>query len=188
MRRGRSGRQHLSPTIHSERLELVPMSAPFLAALVRRDFDTAGREIGAQVPAWLADELAGALAIWLARWASDPSAAEWMARAMVLAEAGGRRVVGSVGFHGPPDREGRLEVGYSVDPPYRRKGFAREAVTAMFDWAHEHHGATRFVASISPTNEPSLALARQLGFAKVGEQMDDVDGLEFIFETTWPRP
>jgi ribosomal-protein-alanine N-acetyltransferase len=163
------------------------MSAPFLAALVRRDFAAAGHEIGAQVPAWLADELAGALAIWLARWASDPSAAEWMARAMVLPMADGRRVVGSVGFHGPPDDQGRLEVGYSVDPPYRRKGFAREAVTAMFDWAHEQHGVTRFVASISPTNEPSLALARQFGFVKVGEQMDDVDGLEFIFETTWPR-
>lgn len=163
------------------------MSAPFLEALSRRDLAAAGRALDAHVPEWLADELAAALAVWLTRWANDPSAEQWMARAMVLSAAGGRRVVGSVGFHGPPDAQGRLEVGYSVDPPYRRKGFAREAVQALFDWAYLSHGITRFLASISPDNEPSLALAAGFGFRKIGEQMDDVDGLEYVFETTWPR-
>ncbi len=163
------------------------MTAPFLDALVRRDFAAAGQELDAYVPAWLADELGGAMAIWLGRWARDPSAAEWMARAMVLQEGAGRRVVGSVGFHGPPDAERRLEVGYSVDPPYRRRGYTRESVIVMFDWAHTRHGISRFVASISAGNEPSLALVRQFGFEKVGEQMDDVDGLEYVFEAPWPR-
>jgi ribosomal-protein-alanine N-acetyltransferase len=164
------------------------MTAPFLDALVRGDFAAAGQQIDAYVPPWLAAELGGAMAIWLDRWARDPSAAEWMARSMVLSERGRRRVVGSVGFHGPPGARGTLEVGYSVDPPYRRQGYARESVIALFDWAHERRGIGRFVASISPDNEPSLALARQLGFQKVGEHTDEVDGLEYVFETTWPRP
>ena len=176
------------PPIATPRLELVVMTAPFLEALVQHDFAAAGRQIDAYVPTSLADELGGAMSLWLDRWARDPSAGEWMARSMVLSEGGRRRVVGSVGFHGSPDAEGRLEVGYSVDPPYRRRGFAREAVRAIFDWAHEHRGTTRFVASISPINEPSLALARQFGFHQVGEQMDEVDGLECVFETTWPQP
>ena len=81
-------------------------------------------------------------------------------------------MVGSIGFHGPPDKKNRLEVGYSVDPPYRRRGYASESVKALFDWANREHGIETFVASISPDNEASLRLASGFGFVQVGEQMD----------------
>ena len=107
---------------------------------------------------------------------------------MVLThEDGSREVIGSIGFHGPPDAEGRVEVGYRVEPQYRRQGYASEAVRALFDWANATHGITRFIASISPDNEPSLHLSQQFGFEQVGQQMDEIDGLEHVFETTWPR-
>ena len=38
------------------------------------------------------------------------------------------------------------------------------------------------VASVSPRNAASLALVRSLGFRQVGEQIDEVDGLELVFE------
>ena len=102
---------------------------------------------------------------------------------MVLVDHDGtRRVVGSIGFHGPPDEQGRLEIGYSVDPRYRRQGFAREAVRAMFDWAHR---STASVAS-SPRSRPTTSRrsgCREFGFAQIGEQMDEIDGLEYVFET-----
>jgi RimJ/RimL family protein N-acetyltransferase len=37
-------------------------------------------------------------------------------------------------------------------------------------------------ASISPDNVASLALIRSLGFEQRGEQWDEIDGLELIFE------
>jgi len=173
--------------IQTPRLELVSMSVPFMEALAAHDLDTAATEIGATVPAWVADELENFLRFRLSQLRLDPTIRVWLGRAMILAEAdGSRRMVGSIGFHGPPDALGRLEVGYSVDPPYRRRGYARESVQALFDWAHQEHGITRFVASISPDNEPSLRLAAGYGFHKIGEQMDDIDGLEYIFETSWP--
>ena len=159
-----------------------------METLARKDVEEASREIGASVPLWLADELQHFLQFRLAQLSVDPSIRTWLGRAMVRTdEAGDRQVVGSLGFHGAPDSEGRLEVGYSVDPPHRRQGYAREAIHALFDWAYRTHGITRFVASISPTNEASLNLAGQFGFTQVGEQMDDIDGLEYVFETTWPR-
>jgi RimJ/RimL family protein N-acetyltransferase len=173
-------------SIKTPRLELVLMSVPFMEALARRDLDTASSEIGATVPAWMADELEGFLKFRLAQLSVDPSIHGWLGRAMVIDEEGSRRVVGSIGFHGPPDRQGRLEVGYSVDPPYRRRGYARESIKALFDWAHSEHGIETFVASISPDNEPSLRLARSFGFVQVGEQVDEIDGLEYVFEASWP--
>jgi [ribosomal protein S5]-alanine N-acetyltransferase len=175
--------------IRTPRLSLVSMSVPFMQALARGDLLAGSREIGASVPAWLAGQLEHFLQFRLAQLAVDPTIRPWLGRAIVLDdEHGDRHVIGSVGFHGPPDNERRLEIGYSIDPPYRRQGFAREAVRAMFDWARAIHGVNRFVASVSPDNEASLNLIEQFGFEKVGEQIDDVDGLEYVFETTWPKP
>lgn len=163
------------------------MSVPFMEALAEHRLTDASKEIGATVPAWVADELENFLNFRLGQLRVDPTIRVWLGRAMVLTEAdGSRRVVGSIGFHGPPDAMGRLEVGYSVDPPFRRRGYARESVKALFDWAHATHGIKRFVASISPDNEPSLRLAAGYGFRRVGEQIDEIDGLEYIFETDWP--
>ena len=176
-------------TIQTPHLELVSMSVPFMEALAAHDLDSAAKEIGATVPAWVADELENFLKYRLGQLRVDPTIRVWLGRAMVLTEdSGTRRVVGSIGFHGPPDAQGRLEVGYSVDPPYRRRGYASESVKALFDWAHATHGITRFIASISPDNDPSLRLTAAYGFLKVGEQIDDIDGLEYIYETDWPRP
>lgn len=175
------------PPIRSERLELVSMSVPFMEALVAGDLARAGDEVGAIVPAWLPGQLEHFLQYRLAQLAIDPSVRPWLGRAMVLTdELGVRRVVGSIGFHGPPDEEGRLEVGYSVDPDFRRRGFAREAIQSMFDWAASTHGIHRFIASISPANEPSLRLAAVFAFVQTGSHIDDVDGLEYVFETAWP--
>jgi L-amino acid N-acyltransferase YncA len=41
-------------------------------------------------------------------------------------------------------------------------------------------------AVMSPDNEPSLRLAQTFGFKQVGEQIDEIDGLELVFEKTWP--
>ena len=176
-------------TITTPRLELVSMSVPFMEALAAKNLPVASAEIGATVPAWVADELENFLRYRLGQLRLDPSIRVWLGRAMVLTDDdGSRRVVGSIGFHGPPDDQGRLEVGYSVDPPFRRRGYASESVRALFDWAHREHGISRFIASISPDNDASLKLTAAYGFHQVGEQMDEIDGLEYVFETDWPRP
>ena len=164
------------------------MTATEMRALQAKDIEAASREAGAEVPAGLADDLEDFLRYRLAQVDADPSIRQWLGRLMVLTdEAGERRVIGTLGFHGPPDDLGRLEVGYRVEPSYRRQGYAREAIQALFDWAASAHGIHRFVASISPTNEPSLQLAAGFGFVQTGSHIDDIDGLELEFETDWPQ-
>ena len=175
------------PAIATARLELVSMPLEFMEALLAGDTTAASLSIGAAVPVNLRDHLEDFLRYRLAQVRADPSVRRWLGRAMVLADDDGtRRVIGTIGFHGPPDERGRLEIGYSVQERFRRQGFAREAVRAMLDWAATEHGIRRFIASISPTNEPSLSLTRGFGFVQTGEQMDEIDGLELVFEADWP--
>ena len=96
-------------------------------------------------------------------------------------------MVGQIGFHAPPGSPdlqaiapGGIEYGYRIYPPYRGRGYAKEAARGLMAWAVEQ-GVTSFVVSIRPNNAPSQAIARSLGFVKVGEQIDEVDGLEEVF-------
>lgn len=177
------------PTIHTPRLELVHMSIRSMRALLARDLATAEREIGAAIPDAFPEHLDDFFRYRLAQLDVDATILPWLGRVMVLTDEGGtRRVIGSIGFHGAPDAAGRLEVGYRIEPEFRRLGYTREAVRAMFDWAATEHGIHRFIASIRPDNEASLGLAHGFGFVQTGTQIDDVDGLELVMEATWPPP
>ena len=175
------------PPIATPRFELVSMSLPFMRLLVARDLPGAEAEIGATVPESFPDDLDNFLQYRIADLTEDPAAQPWLGRAIVLTDADGtRRSIGSVGFHAPPDAEGRVEVGYKVQPEYRRQGVATEVVRAMFDWAHAQ-GVDRFRASVSPDNVGSLAIIRGFGFQQVGVQIDDIDGEELVFHLDgWP--
>jgi [ribosomal protein S5]-alanine N-acetyltransferase len=175
------------PPIRTPRFELVSMSMDFMRALVARDLPVAEAEIGAIVPADFPDTLDNFLQFRIADLTADPAAQPWLGRAVVLTEADGtRRIIGSVGFHSPPEPDGRVEIGYRVEPPYRRQGIATEIARAMFDWAHEQ-GIDRFRAAVQPGNVGSLAVIDSFGFRRVGVQIDDIDGEELIFELDgWP--
>ncbi|MDX6265171.1 MAG: hypothetical protein QOH84_6859, partial [Kribbellaceae bacterium] len=89
---------------------------------------------------------------------------------------------GHGGYHGPPDENGMVEVGYTVDAQYRRQGYAKAILTALIERAAAEPGVTTVRASISPTNAASLATIAGFGFLEAGEQWDEEDGLELLFE------
>ena len=91
-------------------------------------------------------------------------------------------VVGNTGFHGPPDDAGMVEIGYTVYAAYRRQGIARAVLGELVAEARASPAARVVRLSVSPDNEASLGLTRSAGFVQAGEQMDDEDGLELVFE------
>jgi RimJ/RimL family protein N-acetyltransferase len=160
-------------------IELVPLSVATMTALVAGDLDTARKESGAELTAYFLE------AAWLWRIRLDqveqtPDALDWIARAAVDARTG--RVVGHVGFHGPPDYRGMVEVAYDVEPSLRRRGYATAMLRTALTWAAADPSVHHVRASISPENEASLATLRPFGFRHVGEQWDEEDGLELLFE------
>ena len=75
-----------------------------------------------------------------------------------------------------------VELGYAIDPDHRRRGYARAALAAMVDRARAEPAVRVLRATVSPTNAASLALIHEHPFLEVGEQWDDEDGLEIIYE------
>ncbi|WUJ74555.1 GNAT family N-acetyltransferase [Kribbella soli] len=160
-------------------VRFVEMTSTALSALLADDCPAAQTELGFP----LGDEFLTDRAKWL--WqcrldqlTRDPSTFGWLVK---LAVADGI-VVGYAGFHGPPDEAGMVEIGYTVDPPYRRQGFAKAIVNALLERAAAEPAVRTVRATISPTNQASLATIAGFGFIENGEQWDEEDGLELIFE------
>lgn len=90
--------------------------------------------------------------------------------------------VGVAGFHGAPDTAGTVEIGYRVDPAWRRRGYAKRSIEILLAAARSHPDVETVRASVRPDNTPSIALVTIYGFTPVGEQWDEEDGLETIYE------
>jgi [ribosomal protein S5]-alanine N-acetyltransferase len=166
-------------------VRFVELSSAAMTALLDGSLAQASREAGvALTPYFLTDD---ALRLWrrrVSQIAADPGSARWVARAVVAEPEG--VVVGHAGFHGPPDETGMVEVAYSVDPAYRRRGYARAMLRALLRRAAAEPGVSTVRATISPGNAASLATIAGFGFAEAGEQWDEEDGRELIFEVAVP--
>lgn len=169
------------------RVRLVAMSEPVLAALAEGDTETASALMGVE----LGEHFATEEMRWLCRYRlgqiqAVPDRAGWLTSVVVDADHGW--AVGHAGFHGPPDERRMVEIGYSVVPEMRRRGYARACVVELLRRADAEPEVAVVRASIRPDNSASLATIAGFGFEHVGEQWDDIDGLEFIHERPSPRP
>ena len=171
--------------IRSERLDLPLLSLAQLERLAAGDASTVGAELGATFSAEWVDDVRGLAARRAQQLRQQPDDGPWLLRPILLRSANGvspGTALGYLNFHGAPDEHGMVEIGYMLLPETRAQGYAIEAVRAAFDWATRVHGIRRFRASVSPDNERSLNLVSKLGFRQTGDQWDDEDGLELVFE------
>ncbi|MHB1907119.1 MAG: GNAT family N-acetyltransferase [Acidimicrobiales bacterium] len=95
--------------------------------------------------------------------AADPRFGVW-----VVIEVAARTLIGDVGFHGPPDAHGSLEIGYALAPEWRGRGYATEAVGLLCAWAEAREGVTGLTARTDPDNAASARVLERVGFVAIG--------------------
>ena len=159
------------------------MTPEFLEAILDGDRDRAAEVLDVELP----EEVVGGgmrrfFELRLRQMREDSRFLEWCTHAVVLEG----RMIGHAGYHGPPGVNAKqnldaVEIGYTIEAPYRGNGYATAAATELLRLAEER-GISHFIACTQPDNEPSLAIIRRLGFTQTGEAMDEEDGLELVFE------
>lgn len=163
---------HPDPATSGIRLDLIPSEV--LQALARGETDAIGS------PYLAGPACAGLWRVRSQQILATPADHPWVTRLIVDPYV--TEPVGVAGFHGAPDERGMVEVGYRVDPDWRRRGYARGALEILISEAQRHPDVKLVRATISPDNAPSIALVTAYGFVADGEQWDDEDGLEIIYE------
>lgn len=111
---------------------------------------------------------------------ADPICNKWFVRFIVLTKT--QEVIGSTSFHGAPNSEGMIEIGLGIENEFQNNGFAKETLSAMWNWAIDEPGVKSFRYTVSPDNLPSIKVIESLGFPFIGTQIDEEDGPESIYE------
>jgi [ribosomal protein S5]-alanine N-acetyltransferase len=153
----------------TDRLELKPLPRQAAAALPE-DREAACRALGSPLSAeWPDTNLFGVLRRHAEKSVDAECFGVW-----VIIERCSRNVVGDIGFRGPPDDAGTIEVGYSVIPSRRGRGYAAEAASALVEWAQSQPGVHVIVAGCDPDNLPSIYTLERVGFRRTSEARGEI--------------
>jgi [ribosomal protein S5]-alanine N-acetyltransferase len=159
-------------------VRLVPLPEESLAALLDENLAAAGAPVGLQIPAAFLSE-SWLWELRLEDMRTTPVHTPWLVRAVVV--DGTDEVVGHAGFHGAPGDDGIATVSYAILPEQRGKRYAKAALAGLIEFAAAN-GAEVVRATIDPENASSLGVIRDFGFEQVGDQWDEEDGRELIFD------
>jgi RimJ/RimL family protein N-acetyltransferase len=110
----------------------------------------------------------------------NPDVNKWFVRFIVQTES--REIIGSTSFHSAPDASGMIEIGLGIEDAFQNQGFAKEALTGMWLWACEFPEVKTLRYTVSPDNLASIKVIEYFGFKFMGQQMDEIDGPEDIYE------
>ena len=169
-------------TIRTDRLEIFPLSADAIDALLQADDRRLRSLTGAAFPLPVAPPpyMAESLPVVRDRLRSGDRQAEWWNWLIVRHD--NREVVGSVAFGGTPDAGGAVLIGYAMYPGREGKGYATEAVRAMVDWAFAQPGV-KVVRALAPVwNTPAVHVAEKVGMRPVASDEDDEIGEVLVYE------
>jgi RimJ/RimL family protein N-acetyltransferase len=154
--------------VQTARLRLIPGTTDMVKAAIDDHIRLAGL-LGASIPgAWPGHDLREVLPQFHQRMVEDAAFENWVVWFWVLRrETGGDILVGDGGFMGLPDDDGRVEIGYSILPDYRRRGYAREGVEGLLKVAFGIRGIDTVMAETEKSNAASIRLLEKLGFARM---------------------
>lgn len=94
----------------------------------------------------------------------------------------GQLVIGGLGFHGAPDEDGHVTIGYGLVPSVQGKGYASEALRALLRFARER-GVARVHADTGLDN-----IASQRVMAAAGMRLVRQDALLMHYRVDWDGP
>ncbi|HEY6212017.1 MAG TPA: GNAT family protein [Vicinamibacterales bacterium] len=104
---------------------------------------------------------------WLQK---HPADAEWGFYYFLERAPDGARslLVGAGGFKGEPNQDGIVELGYSIVPERRRRGYATEATRGLLGFAFASPLVKTVIAQTLPSLVGSIGVLEKAGFRFVG--------------------
>jgi RimJ/RimL family protein N-acetyltransferase len=83
-----------------------------------------------------------------------------------------RAAIGTIGFHGPPDRRGQVTIGYGLVPHSWGNGYATEAVHALIELCRAHPAVRSLAADTGHDNHASQRVLLKSGFRLVRQDRE----------------
>lgn len=154
----------------TERLRLVPCSVEMLKSIIDDTIDLT-ELIGVQVPeGWPAKELKDVTPYFIKVLSESADMAGRLC--WFITEKKQNIIIGSIGFKAKPDKSGVVEIGFGIDPSFKQKGYATEAVKGLIDWAFSQNDIQKVIAECNLDNKASIKVLEKAGMQKTGVEKD----------------
>ncbi|MDD2195550.1 MAG: GNAT family N-acetyltransferase [Bacteroidales bacterium] len=82
-------------------------------------------------------------------------------------------IIGQFIFNGIPNRDGEVEIFFSIEKPFRQNGYATEVVQAIMDWASQEESFKTLLVEADLNNKAAMASLKRVGFKRAGHPDDD---------------
>ena len=90
----------------------------------------------------------------------------------IMVEKSIKAIIGGVCFHGEPNKNGEVEIGYGTDDDYQNKGYMTEAIFGLIQWATDNERIHSIKAETDKTNIASILVLEKNNF-ELTEQNDN---------------
>ena len=151
-------------TLETSHLTLIPFSLQ-MKKVVLNDKGKLAEIIDARVPEhWQGPDLAEALPFFIKEMENNPPGLIWDG---IIVHKADRVVIGDMGFMGGPDAAGRVEIGYSIGPEYRNRGYATEMALALIRWAFQQKDIRVVTATCLDNNIGSIKVLKKIGMHRL---------------------
>ena len=126
--------------------------------------------IGVRIPDnWPEPDFSNALPFFMEQMEQDTSGNVWDG---IIAHKADAVVIGDMGFKGGPDETRSVEIGYSIIPVYRNRGYATEMAQSLIAWVFQQSYIHAVIAECLHDNIGSIKVLEKLGMRRVALHND----------------
>jgi [ribosomal protein S5]-alanine N-acetyltransferase len=109
--------------LETQRFKLLPFTVDLKKVTLAERAGLA-EMLGVAIPdAWPGADMLEALPFFIESMEKDPLGLVWDG---IIIHKADQIAIGCIGFHGPPDEAGRVEIGYNIIPAYEGQGYVTE--------------------------------------------------------------
>jgi RimJ/RimL family protein N-acetyltransferase len=167
--------RHWSEELQTERLELFALTSAALYAYLH-SIDVLEADMGRRLSRGILTPIVHRAIQMKLKKMKDAPPQEWAWYTywlVVIRET--QFGAGLMGFKGPPDDQGRVEIGYGIDPETRGVGYTTEAAAVLIEWAFQHPECQEILAPETRKDNPaSHRVLAKLGMQAYTETHDTI--------------
>jgi len=105
---------------------------------------------------------------------SDPHKEALFYTLWIVIEKNEKSIIGGICFHGEPDENGEVEIGYGIDDDFQNSGYMTETIAGLICWAKTFKGIRVIKAETETTNRASVRVLEKNGFELVEQNGNSV--------------
>jgi ribosomal-protein-alanine N-acetyltransferase len=150
--------------LETQRLKLLPFTLELKKATLS-ERARLPEMLGVAIPDdWPGADMLEALPFFIEIMQQDPLGLVWDG---IIIHKADQTAIGCMGFHGPPDQAGRVEIGYNIIPAYEGRGYATEMARRVIDWAFQTPGIRVISAECLDENIGSIRVLEKVGMHRL---------------------